>query len=429
MKIYPFQPLVPASNIAASSLACPPCDSLSVQDAAVLFTNNPASFLPVIRPDAALIAAAQPSFIPTHNQLCVQAATSLSTLVSSNVLVPEPAPTLYIYQMQSCSILHRGLVAAVPLRDYAHARIKPHELTRPEKELLCANLTKALSANTSPVFLTYRSVPCIDDIVKDIAQTTTPLFSVKNPPSHHQQPFTSQSVTHSVYRIPPAVVDALLQHFDTHVPCVYIADGHHRAATAAKIATASDTLMSAQLPAFIFPHTHVSVSSFHRLVKTPPTLPCSQILSAISRVAKVTHFDGVPLHDSPPPNGHVYMYTQQSWYDIELPHNRPDHSEDQQHVVDTLDPTRLQRDILSSVFEINDPRTSPHIAFVPSLHNDATPSALKAKVDCSEADAAFILRPLSISDVMRVADAGETMPPKSTCFEPKPWCGFFVHPV
>lgn len=427
MKIYPFQPLVPASNTVASCVTCPPCDSLSVQDAALLFSNNPASFLPVIRPDAALTATAHGSFIPTHNDLCVQAASSLSTLVSSNVLVPEPAPALYIYQMQSSSILHRGLVAAVPVHDYAHARIKPHELTRPEKELLCANLTKALSANTSPVFLTYRSVSCIDVIITDIAQTTLPLFSVKNPPS--DQTLSPDSVTHSVYRVPPALVDAFLQHFDDHVPCVYIADGHHRAATAAKLAAASGTVMSAQLPAFIFPHTQVSISSFHRLVRAPSATQSSHILPAISQIAKISLLNESPVEDFPPPRGHVYMYIDKCWYDVELPPINRNGIVTQKNVVDTLDPARLQREILSPIFCIDDPRTDPRLTFVPGLGNEASPTALKTKVDLSEADAAFILRPVSISDVMRVADAGDTMPPKSTCFEPKPWCGFFVHQV
>lgn len=427
MKIFPFQPLVPASNSVASNVTCPPCDSLSVQDAAVLFTNNPTSFLPVIRPDAALTATGQSSFIPTHNDLCVQAASSLSTLVSSNVLVPEPAPALYIYQIQSSSILHRGLVAAVPVHDYAHARIKPHELTRPEKELLCENLTKALSANTSPVFLTYRSVSCIDAIITNIAQSTEPLFSVKNPPSDH--PLSTKSVSHSVYRVPLPLVGALLQHFDHHVPCVYIADGHHRAATAAKLAHASGTVTSAQLPAFIFSHTQVSISSFHRLVRAPPSIPSPRILPAISKIAKVTIFDASPSQHSPPPPGHVYMYTDKNWYLVELPPIHSTHTLAKQNVVDTLDPARLQREILSPIFCINDPRTSPRLAFIPGLANEASPVALKAKVDSSEADVAFVLSPVSISDVMRVADAGETMPPKSTCFDPKPWCGFFVHQV
>lgn len=408
MHIYPFRPLIPPSNEAAETVTCPTHDALSLKQVQSKLAEHPHSFISVIRPDAL-----NPTLPPHHPAHCHSAQAALSALTGAGVLVRETTPALYIYKLVSKTHVQHGVVATLPLIDYVDKRIKQHELTHSFKEAICTKLTNAISANTAPVFLTYQAEPTISDTVRAVVASEPPLFSLES----------EDRVSHVVYRVPPPHAAALVRAFAAHVPQAYIADGHHRAASAANVAQLRNNLRTATFPVVLFPHSELRVVSYNRVVRSLGQQSVPIFLQRVRAVADLSAMSVAPTH-APPRQGRVYMHVARRWYDVVLPDtccvNDPD------DVASRLDCAVLQRTILEPVLDIRDMRTDPRLQFV---SGDVPISSVLHRTEAEHSAVTFVLRAVSVCDVMRVADVGQVMPPKSTCFEPKLRCGFFVHMI
>lgn len=416
MRIQPFRPLIPSSNEAANELTCPPYDVLSASEARSILSENPNSFLRVTRPDASHPAG-------TANEVLYRSAKgSLTDLEANSSLIRERSPSLYIYAQTSSGRTQYGLVALVHADDYVDNIIRRHERTRPDKEADRTNLTDTLSANVGPVFLTYRDDPAVDRVIAE-SVLSDPLFSVSvDDPSQH--------VVHRVWRVPAESTDKLVQLVGDTVPVSYIADGHHRAASAANVAVKRRTQGAGGedgdahdydcFLAVMFPASQLNILAYNRLVSDLNGHTPSQFLAELRSVGDLSEMQVAPS-DVPDTPGVAYMFLEEAWHRLDM---RGDHAEDHGDVSDSLDCAVLQRKVLAPLLGIRDPRKSKRIDFVGGVKGVGF---LEDCVRKGVAAVAFALHPVNVTQLMDVADRGEIMPPKSTWFEPKLRSGFFVH--
>lgn len=412
MRIFPFQPLIPASNDIAATLTCPPYDMLTTDQVRILCQQHPHSYITVIRPEA---QNSTPTPVDLNN--VQRARASLRSLIEQRHLVRDNTPSLYVYELSTREHMQRGIVGTVRVADYDAGHIRRHEHTRRDKQAVCTALTDGLSANTGPVFLTYRDVPSIDAIVTITVETEPVLFQVH----------AADGVTHTVYRVPPETASVLMCHFDAHVSRTYIADGHHRAASASAVAASRKNSSTARFAAALFPQSQLALKSYNRVFINKHAMvsglsiasDAKTILERVRKVADVTPMSRSPTKP-PPRSGRVYMYVARRWYDVVLPSPR------ETSPAERLDCAILQRSVLAGALGVGDHRDDNQIRFVSGALGVG---ALAARVDAMKdiTACAFMLRAVTVDDMMLVADEGEVMPPKSTCFEPKLRCGFFTH--
>lgn len=401
MHIRPLRPLIPISNSVASNVVVPPYDVLSAEEALQIHTTNPKSLIPVTRPDA---------IFPSSPY--VSARTAFTHLTASSLTRP-PTPTLYIYSQSTPTHTQHGLVTLTLISDYLSNTIKKHERTRPAKEKDRALLTDHLSAQTGPIFLTYRDVPAINHLISTHTSTHAPLFDL-----------TQSSVRHRVWSLPTPTSDTLVNLFRLHVPAAYIADGHHRAASAANVSRQRRKQLPPDAPltdsdyflSVFFPASHLDVLPYNRIVKDLNTHAPSDFLNLLSSVGPLRKLSGDPT--APPSQPHVVYIYLDSWYELELPDNPSGDP------AENIDAAILQQKVLAPLLAIDDPRSSERIDFVGGIKGLPF---LADSVKRGDAAVAFALSPVSVDLLMQVADAGEIMPPKSTWFEPKLRSGFFIH--
>jgi uncharacterized protein (DUF1015 family) len=402
MRIHPFQGLVP-TPAAAPEVACVPYDVVNAAEAAALASGKPHTLLRVDRAEIDLPAGTDPYSEAVYRK----AAENLAALQKAGVLVRETEPCLYVYQQQMGSHVQRGLIAGCHVDDYDRELIKKHEKTRKDKEDDRTKLIDTLSADTGPVFLTYRDNAAVTALVN--AKT-------KEKPLHD---FTApDGIRHTVWRIPGGAewVKAFAA-----VPVTYIADGHHRAASAARVAR----LRRERNPqhtgnedynwflCVLFPASELKILPYNRLVVDLNGLSPADFL------AKVRAVFGLQENASPTPAavGQVSMYLGGKWYGLAV---KPDANADP---VSRLDVSVLQDKLLSPVLGITDVRTSKRIDFVGGIRG--TPELVK-RVD-ADGGVAFSMYPVTLTQLMDIADAGQIMPPKSTWFEPKLRSGLVIH--
>lgn len=423
MRLRPFSGLVPSSNDAAKSLIASPYDCVSNAEARAHIAARPNSFLAVTRPDATV----EPGTSPYDPCVYSSAATALKRLRDAGDLAPPRASTFYVYEQADVGkggsgVVQRGIVALVSVEDYDAGTIKKHEKTRPEKEDDRTRLIDTLSAHTGPVFLTYRDAKPVDVIVDRVVSgtgddTAPAMFDVT----------AKDGVRHRVWPLPEEECAALAIAFEDHVPESYIADGHHRAASAARVArsrsieghsgSGSGEDDSSWFLAVLFPETQLSILPYNRVVQDLADMTPDDFLFGLGSLGKV-----VALHDTPvaPPArvGDVLIFVGGSWYRLEMgppptgasPPNR-------------LDCGRLQEYVLAPMLGVSDPRTDSRIQFVGGTRGIRI---LEEMVVENGDGAAFLMCPVTVSQLMEVADAGALMPPKSTWFAPKLASGFFV---
>ncbi len=398
--IRPFHALRPPRQH-APQVASVPYDTVNTAEARAL-AETPESFLRVVRAEIDF-----PDGTDAHSdEVYAHAKKRLDEAVAAGWLVRDPEPGLYVYRLTWRGRSQTGLVACCACEDYRQDRIKKHEKTRPDKEEDRMRLTLALRAHVGPVFLTYRGSEAIDaEIAK--AQEDAPIFAFDAP----------DGVRHEGWRI--AEGDALVELF-AGLDALYVADGHHRSACAARAGeklTADGDPGAAEAEGFLavlFPAAELRVLPYNRLVKDLNGLDAAAFMAAVHEGFEVL------AGDSPtsPARGQIQMYFEGRWRGLKPKGEAPDDP------VAQLDVSRLQDGLLGPVLGIADPRTSERIQFVGGIRGSGV---LAEAVDKGEAAVAFALFPVSVEEIMAVADAGRIMAPKCTWFEPKLRSGLFVH--
>lgn len=403
--LAPFHALRPAPE-SASAVASVPYDVVSTDEARALASGNPLSFLHVTRAEIDL----PPETNPYGATVYAQAARNFEELKRAAPLVLDDRPSLYFYRLRMGAHEQTGVAGCFSLDEYDRDLIKKHEKTRKDKEDDRTRHVLALNANAEPVFLTFRDEPALEAL---IARGTagTPLYD-----------FTAgDGVRHRVWRVddPAPFVRA----FDA-IPVCYVADGHHRSASAWRAGLERRQANPAHTGreeynwflAVLFPAGRLRILPYHRMVRDLNGQTPAQVLDRLRDVGRV-----VPaLTPDPPHRGSFGCYLDGRWHLLVLdPATIP--ADDP---IASLDAALLERRVLGPVLGIGDVRTDPRIAFVGGIRGTGE---LERRVNTGEMALAVSMYPVTVEQLMAVADAGAIMPPKTTWFEPKLRSGLFVH--
>ena len=397
MNIRPFAAVRPNAKDAAS-VASVPYDVVDVAEAKALAAGNPKSFLHVSRPEIDLPEGTDGSSPEAY----AQARRALDGLMADGTLIQDAEPRFYAYRQTMGSHSQTGIVACFDTQDYLSGVLKQHEKTRKDKEDDRTRHIETLQAHTGPAFLTYRDDKAIDAIVADACRRA-PLYDFTAP----------DGIGHTVWEIASATscMGDELQELFARIPVAYIADGHHRSAAAARYAQAHGFAGESRwFMAPIFPASQLKILAYNRLVSTLNGLSPYEFMSRLSENFAIGQKGA----------RNCRMYFNGTWTDLswDIPSGAD--------VVSALDVSYLQDRLLAPVLGIDDPRTSPRISFVGGIRGDAE---LEKAVDSGKAAVAFAMEPVTVAEMMAIADAGAIMPPKSTWFEPKLRSGLFVHRV
>jgi uncharacterized protein (DUF1015 family) len=392
--IKPFRALRPAPGRAAEVLA-PPYDVLSSTEARERAKGKPWSFLHISKPEIDL----DPATDPYDKAVYAKAADNLKRMIDSGILVRDTKPCYYVYRLTWRDHTQTGLAAAASLNDYVSNRIRKHELTTPVKEDDRVRQIEAVNAHTGPVMIGYPNSPEIDAMLASAA-AGKPDVDVT----------IDDGVRHQLWVIADdALIDRLTCAFDT-LPAVYIADGHHRSAAAARVSAArKDDGSHRYFLSVMFPEHEMTILDYNRVVKDLNGRNAEQFLAELRKSFTVA----VSEQPVRPASSHDYgMYLAGRWYRLTI---KPD-------LVPASDPigrlpiTVLTRNVIEPLLGIRDPRTDKRIDFIGGARGLAE---LERRVKSGEMAIAFALYPTQMHDLMAVADAGGIMPPKSTWFEPK----------
>ena len=397
--LHPFRALRPNADH-ASRIAAVPYDVVSTEEARALAEGNPQSFLRVSRAELELPAGSDP-----YADAVYQRAADNFAALRESALIVEDEPSVYLYRLQLGHHIQTGLAACFSIDEYDRDLIKKHERTRRDKEDDRTRHMLALGAQTGPVFLTYRASTAIDRVAAAVAKGD-PIIDFTAP----------DQVRHTIWRAGGADRDALVAAVG-RLPALYIADGHHRAASAARAraemrerklggTSLGDGADASTMLAVAFPHDQVQILSYNRTVKDLGGLSPDVFLAAVGE-----RFDVTPGEGTPSRRGDIAMYFNGAWHTL-----RPCVAPDRGDPIGALDVSVLQEGLLAPVLKIADVRTDKRIDFVGGARGTR---ALEQLVDSGKTAVAFSLFPVSVTDLMAVSDAGEIMPPKSTWFEPK----------
>ena len=399
--IRPFAALRPTPETAAE-VAARPYDVLTADEARAGAEGRPNSFLHVSRAEIDLPAGTDP-YAP---EVYAKAGENIAAMVDAGVLIHEPQPCYYAYRMTMSDHVQTGLAAAGSIAAYESNRIRRHELTRPDKETDRTRQIEAVGGHTGPVMVTHRP----DAGVADLLDSAT-----GGPPT--LKATTDDGTLHQIWAISDAeLVDGLTDQFEA-MDAIYIADGHHRSAAAARVAEArraanfgprGDELYESFL-IVTFPSDQVTILDYNRVVRDFNGLRPDAFLTGVRSRFVVMPSDG-PAR--PRKRGTFGMYLDGRWCRLEP--REPTTTGDT--AASRLDVSVLADRILAPILGVGDPRSDPRIDFVGGGRGL---SALEERVNSGEWAVAFALYPTSLDDLMAVADADEIMPPKSTWFEPK----------
>ena len=405
--VRPFRALRPEPH-AAAAVAAVPYDVVSTEEARALAADAPLSFLHVTRPEIDLAPETEP-----HDAVVYQTATAnLSKMRLAAPLVVEAEPALYVYRLRDGDHVQTGLAGCYSLDEYDSGAIKKHERTRPDKEDDRTRHMVAIAAQTGIVFLTYRQTPVIDATIDRVC-VTEPLFDFE----------ASDGVHHTVWRVAQEQTTGLVAGFAA-VPALYIADGHHRVASAASARQilgrlASDASGPAERNSFLavaFPDRQTRILPYNRALSNLAGATSEEFLRTVSDRLAVE-----PTSQTTPDKGTAAMYVGGRWHRIGLAEGEPGTVRD---VVDSLDASLLQERLLGPVLDVTDIRTDPRVRFVGGVRGTAE---LERLVDSGRAAVAFSLAAVTVPELLAIADAGAIMPPKSTWFEPKLRDGLLTH--
>ncbi len=403
LRVRAFQGLSPKPELAAE-VACVPYDVVNREEAAAMTTGNPNSLMHVDRAEIDL----PPETDPYSDIVYSTARKNLDGLVASGALMREHCPTIYLYRQQMGDHVQTGVAAVCHIDDYENDIIRKHEKTRKDKEDDRTRLIATLGADTGPVFLTYRGRSDIDALVA--GQTSLP------PTVDFVAP---DGIRHSLWKVHET---GPLEQAFADVPLAYVADGHHRSASAARVGrerragNSNHTGMEDYnwFLCVLFPGDQLRILPYNRIVTDLNGLSGAEFLAKVRETFDVK--ESAP--GSPAESGNVSMYFDGRWMGLSW---KTDLSADP---VARLDVSVLQDRLLAPILGIDDPRTSKRIDFVGGIRGT---SELEERVKNGRGAVAFSMFPVTVDQLMEIADAGQIMPPKSTWFEPKLRSGLFIH--
>src|ERR1043166_358819 len=406
--IRPFNALRPAAEHAAE-VAAVPYDVVNTEEARALAAGNPFSFLHVSRPEIDLPDGTQ----IYSDEVYAKASENFEKLKVTAPLQNEETPSLYLYRLIMGNQQQVGVVACCSVEEYDQDIIRKHERTRRDKEDDRTRHILVLRAQTGPVFLTYRAQEQIDALVAEALKNNPPLYDF----------VASDDIRHTIWRVPN--YGPLATAF-AEVPYLYIADGHHRAASASRACaelkeTGFGFIGNEEYNFFqcvLFPDNQLQILPYNRVVKDLNGMSKDEFLAHVWKRFEIAE-DATP---SPAGRGQWGMYLGGRWYGLAL---RPDVVK-APGVVESLDVSLLQDLLLDPVLGIKDVRTDKRIDFVGGIRGT---EELEKLVNEGKAAVAFSLFATTIDDLLKVSDAGEIMPPKSTWFEPKLRDGLLSHEI
>ena len=408
--IKPFKGLRPQADLAVK-VASLPYDVMNSAEAKEMAAGNPISFLHVSRAEIDL-----PETIDVHSEAVYQKAKeNFDKLIKENVLQQDAKPNYYLYQQIMDGRAQTGLVACSCVADYFDDKIKKHEFTRPEKELDRIAHMQALQAHVGPIFLTFPANNAIETIFSCIKKNA-PLYDF----------VANDQISHTLWLIEDEnTIASISSIFNNEIPFTYIADGHHRAASAAKVGKAKAEANPNHTGnedynfflSVLFPSNHLAIMDYNRVVKSLNGFSEEVLLQKIAENFELSEINSAEIK---PNNLHQFsMYLAGKWY--QLIAKKHTYTDDP---IAVLDVTILQNFILDPLLGIKDPRTDKNIDFVGGIRGLGE---LKKRVDSGEMAIAFALYPVSIEQLINIADSGNVMPPKSTWFEPKLRDGLLCH--
>ncbi len=411
--IKPFKALRPQAQL-AKQVASKPYDVLSSGEAKVEAQGNPNSFLHITKSEIDL-----PENTNAYSEeVYIKAKENLNAFIKRNILFREDKECYYIYRLvmpASASGMKEhiqiGLVCISSINDYENGIIKKHEFTTPDKEKDRINHIKTTGAQTGNVFLAYRNVDSLDAIIHKYTTIKNPVYDF----------VADDGIAHTLWVInDTSIIEQITQVFATAVPCTYIADGHHRAASAAKVRQTLNNSSSESANYFLttlFPSNQLQIFDYNRVIKILNGHAVSDFLQLLEDDFMVEEI-GKEFYK--PAKLHEFgLFIDNTWYKLTAKENT--YTEDP---IGVLDITILQKNILSKHLNIHDQRTDKNIAFVGGIRGL---HELEKRVNIGEMVMAFSLYPVTIEQLFSIADSGNIMPPKSTWFEPKLRDGLLTH--
>ncbi len=401
--IKPFRALRPKTEL-SQLIASRPYDVLNRDEARTEAKDNPFSFLHVTKSEIDL----SPETDIHSSTVYEKAKENLQELIKHGILFQVEKECYYIYQLVMNGRSQTGLVCVSSVEDYFNDIIKKHEFTRPEKEKDRIDHMRTIEAQTGNVFLAYRDVMEVNAIINGWKMTNKPVYD-----------FTAaDGIQHSIWIIDrDIVVNSITQLFRSHVPATYIADGHHRAASAAKVSKELPGSENAKyFLTTIFPESQLAILDYNRVVKDLNGLTPEKLLALLQDDFYIT----LSPEAVKPSQLHEFgMYLEGQWYI--LTSRKGTWTDDP---IGVLDVTILSNNILDKIFDIKDQRTDKRIDFVGGIRGL---EELEKRVNIGEMKVAFSLYPVTLAQLFAIADSGNVMPPKSTWFEPKLRDGLLTH--
>ncbi len=397
--VIPFKALRPQPQF-APKVASLPYDVLNSKEAKIVARGNPHSFLHITKSEIDL-----PENIDIHTEeVYDQAKQNLNAFLQRGVLFREDKPCFYIYQLVMNGRSQTGLVGASSINDYEKNIIKKHEFTRPEKEQDRINHIKTTKAQTGNVFLAYRNVKEIDELITNWKSTHDPVYDF----------IAEDGIKHTIWVINTDETNKkLAELFKEQVPATYIADGHHRAASAAKV---SLLVEENYFLTTLFPANELKIMDYNRVVKDLNDMSPADFVEKLKEDFEI---ESVKEAYAPQQFHEFGMFLDNQWYKLTAKPNT--YTEDP---IGVLDVTILSNNILDKLLDIKDQRTDKRIDFVGGIRGLGE---LEKRVQSGEMVVAFSLYPVSIEQLFDIADSGNVMPPKSTWFEPKLRDGLLTH--
>ena len=405
--VKPFRALRPTAA-AAADFASLPYDVMDTAEAREMVAQKPQSFLRVTRAEVDL----PPEIDPHSPEVYAQAGKKLAEYVATGVLQQDASPCYYVYRQQMGPYIQTGIAAVCQVAEYEAGIVRKHELTRPDKEQDRVDHIMGTGAQTGPVFLVYRRDPVIASVVASV-MATEPVYNFT----------TDDEIHHTLWIMEnPADLAAVEQAF-ADMERLYIADGHHRAAAAARVSRIGKGKQAGSFLTVLFPDDEVHILDYNRVIYDWGDLSAEEFVAQVSKKFILEPIRSKGADTGKPGRFHVFgMYLDGTWYQLTPKPGSFDHNDK----LARLDVNILQNNLLSPILGIQDPRTDKRIGFVGGIRGMAE---LRRLVDSGRAVVAFSLFPTSVGELMAVADAGDIMPPKSTWFEPKLRDGIVIHPI
>ncbi len=404
--VVPFKALRPEPQL-AKQVASRPYDVLNSKEAKIEAQGNPHSFLHITKSEIGLA-----DNIDTHSQQVYdKAKENLTAFISRNILFRENKACYYIYRLTMNGRSQAGLVCGSSVDDYENGLIKKHEFTRPEKEKDRIDHMKTIGAQTGNVFLAYRNVAEIDEVLNGWMKEKGPQYDF----------IADDGIQHTIWIVnDDQTIETISQLFKTKVPATYIADGHHRAASAAKVRKELGENATANADYFLttlFPSNQLAIMDYNRVVVDLNGLSTEDFLQQLGKDFTIEK----SAEAVKPSTVHEFgLYIPGQWYKLQ---SKPG-TFNEADPIEVLDVSILQKNLLDPILGIKDQRTDKRIDFVGGIRGL---EELEKRVNSGEMALALSIYPVSIEQLFAVADSGEVMPPKSTWFEPKLRDGLLTH--